>query len=307
MTNLITILYLLRKAKLHLLTLPRWFAAPIVLASIVLGGILAEADWVTILLASLAGVFVMAWAHGMNAFLDYSWTKLDQGAGRSKPKPYTTGQQPLGSGLATPKEVFFSALFWLLLSLIPVSLLSIWGSVWVWIPWSISSLCTFWYSWAKLHYHPEVPLMLGFGPIATLFSGSAVPGANLLQATLAGLPFGILFGCAAEAMDQYYDAEANWSKGLRSIGALAWCRSVPIALVVDAWILVAIMVHYLLTTVGILSAQSLLGVASAIVFALMSLLLNSTVESNVKLGIILGLFALVLYLALALAGQALYA
>lgn len=136
-------------------TLPRWFALPVAVLGVLLGGLVGAGSQTTALrlvLVALSAGLVMAWGHSMNALLDYNWTKLDQGEGRSRTTPYTGGQQALADGLVTPAEVLVNALAWLALSAAPLVLLSRQGYRWPWLFSAVAALCTFPYSCGKLNW-----------------------------------------------------------------------------------------------------------------------------------------------------------
>ena len=193
----------------HLWELPRWFAAPAVVAAVVMGNLIGgELSWLLVI-AVVCGLLVMAWGHAMNTYLDYYWTGLDKGSVglRSRPKEYTKGQQPIAAGILSGREVLANALVWLCLSAVMAAIISWKATAWVWLPWVLGSLSTFWYSWGKLHYCCELALGLGFGPFACMLGAATASSPDLGLAFLAGLPFAIVWGYAAETMDQWIDAE----------------------------------------------------------------------------------------------------
>lgn len=286
---------LAKRLHVHLVVLPRWFALPMAVLTVILGASLGHAGAVDILLATLAVAGIMAWAHGMNTYLDYVWTGLDRGevGERSRPKWYTSGQQPIAAGVLKSHEVLLSASLWLLLSALFAALLSARGHPWVWLPWTVASLCTFGYSWGKLHYSCEFFLALGFGPMATLLGMTASPDPDLIKGLLAGIPFGILFGFAAETVDQYVDAEVNWPKGLRNIGALTWKRQKPLSEPITLFIMLALAVHVLLAVLGTLSDWTLLATVPGLLFLILAPEL--AIPSRQKRAMFLGLVALSVY------------
>lgn len=219
------------KLYVHLFVLPRWFAAPAAICAVALGCILGRVPLLPSVLAVVAGLFLMAWAHAMNTFLDHEWTSFDKGTAeeRSRPKEYTSGQQPIASGLMKPSEVLAGALVWLFLSAVLTFALAQLTPL-IWLPWALVALCTFLYSWGKLHYLCETALGLGFGSFAVMYGMAASTRPDMLKAFLAGLPFLVLWGFTAEFIDQATDAEANWPRGLRNLGALAWHNGVSVPL-----------------------------------------------------------------------------
>lgn len=252
-----------------MLTLPRWFALPAAVCAVVLGGLLEDAPLGNMLLAILVGVFLMAGAHSFNTFLDFVWTKLDQGEvdERSRPKEYTVGQQPLSTGEMKPHEVLVNALGWYVISLVPTLILAFTVTPWILLPWTLSALTTFFYSWGKLHYLCEIALGLGFGSFSVMLGASASGSPNLFIAALAGLPFFILWGFAAEVVDQATDAEVNWKKGLRNIGGWAWRNHISPMLLALWLINVSYLVQIGLIMAGVLHPYSMLSLIATPLFA----------------------------------------
>ena len=71
----------MNKIRIHLWTLPRWFAAPFFGASLLLGVVLAGGDLSTSYpwIGLIAGLLIMAGGHSFNSYLDYEWTGVDKG------------------------------------------------------------------------------------------------------------------------------------------------------------------------------------------------------------------------------------
>jgi len=184
------------KLKLHLCTLPRWFAAPAAVSAVVLGLILGNAALWLWPIAIISGLFLMAWAHQANSWLDWSWTAFDRGTEeeRSKEKSYTGGQSVIEKYAMSPREVALGALGWLAASAALAAVISTFVSPWIWLPWALVALCTFWYSWGKQHYNCELALGMGFGSFAVMYGMAASQQPNFGLAFLAGLPFTWLWG-----------------------------------------------------------------------------------------------------------------
>ena len=205
----------MKKLLIHI-GLTRPFALPIVVVCVLLGVFAVGTLSITAIYLVLSGVFMMAYAHTLNSYLDYYWTKLDQGDHRSKAKPYTGGQQYLADGRITGTEILINGTICLSISAL-FAFLS--DSPTVWLPWLILTPLTFWYSWAKLHWHPEIPLTLGFGTCSTWLGMAAAGNIDWLRGLIISLPVAFLFGVVCEAVDQAIDVEENWAKGLRNLGA----------------------------------------------------------------------------------------
>ena len=204
----------------HLWSLPRWFAAPATIASVVLGAILSGASFLPALLAALCALFAMAFAHSSNTYLDYYWTKLDRGgpSERSVPKVYTSGQQLLATGQLSQYGNLINMLAWGVGSAMPL----IWLPRVAFIPWLLIIPMTFWYSWAKTKWHPEIPLGLGFATFSVWLGMAASGQVDYLRGAIWSIPFFLLWGLTAEWIDQWLDGKANWPKGARSLGV--WWR-----------------------------------------------------------------------------------
>lgn len=213
------------KLRVHLWTLPRFFALPAMACAIALGCIQTGASgWLTSW-AIICGGLLMAYSHSMNTYLDF-YTGIDQiGGPTSRPKSYTAGNQVIVAGLMKPKEVLINALCWLIASAIVVVIIAYSASFWVLLPWGLLSLCTFGYSLGKKAYLCETALALGFGPGAVCLGAAASTSFvfhDFGPAFMSSLVFAWVFGFGAEFIDQAFDADQNWDSGLRNMGALAW-------------------------------------------------------------------------------------
>lgn len=264
------------KIRAHLITLPRWFAAPVCICAVVLGGVIGGGDFFPIILAVITALLLMAAAHSSNTWLDFYWTCFDLGTAeeRSYPKVYTRGQQPIAAGILSGKEVLGNILFWLGLSAIPAGILSVIVSPWIWLFWVLTVACSPFYSWGKLHYLCEMALGLGFGSIACCLGVSVSPNPDYLKAFLAGIPILILWGFAAETLDQFLDAEPNWPRGLRNLGALVWKSETSITVVIGWLFSVTFISQLFFILVGILSTWTALTLITFIPFTLCLILLQ---------------------------------
>jgi 1,4-dihydroxy-2-naphthoate octaprenyltransferase len=159
-----------KKIKVHLFTLPRWFATPLFGAPAVLGGLLAGGMTANSWIGVIAALLIMAGGHSFNSFLDYAWTGLDKGKPkeRSAEKDYAGGQSVIATGLVTTREVATNASVWYLLSLIPLTYLAInvgWPILLIGI---IGMMMTFWYAKAKFNWTHELALGVASGPMPVL-------------------------------------------------------------------------------------------------------------------------------------------
>lgn len=290
----------MKKLKAVLVTLPRWFATPGIVCMVLLGGVLSGGiNWL-VWVAALSGLCAMSWGHGMNTFLDYAWTGFDKGTVeyRSKGKTYTVGQNVIASGTLSVAESFWYSFIWLVLSAVFALIIHLQVGPWIWLPWVLGALVTFLYSWGKLHYLCEFALGMGFGPLAVMLGASATPHPQMLIAFLAGLPFFVLWGYFAETIDQWTDAEPNWPRGLRNMGALLWKNNVSFVAFVSFLILTTFAVQLLITP-SVLKPLAGISLVTFIPFSFCLL----HIEKNLKVGVIWGLVGIFLYALLLLLGQ----
>ncbi|MBA7713186.1 hypothetical protein ES703_122186 [subsurface metagenome] len=209
------------KIKAHI-GLGRFFALPCTVCAVLLGCTLGGSlSWLSAMVI-LAAIFLMAYSHSFNTLLDYSWTGFDKGAEeeRSKGKVYTKGQQAIAAGKLTPRGVLINGLVYLAISAVFIGIVAWKVSPIIWAVWGATALCTFWYSWGKLHWNCELALGTGFGPLAVMLGMASQPNPDFLLAFLAGIPFLILWGFAMETYDQWTDWEVNVPRGLKNLGAL---------------------------------------------------------------------------------------
>ncbi|MDO9333791.1 MAG: prenyltransferase [Dehalococcoidales bacterium] len=305
-----------RKFFAYLVTLPRWFGLPAAVCAVLLGVALGgHWGWLTAMV-TLSAIFQMAYAHTFNALLDYSWTGLDRGAKeeRSQGKPYTFGQQVIADGILTPREVFAAGLAYLAISAGFAAVVSWKVSPIIWAIWVPLALCTFLYSYGKLHYFCEAALGLGFGPLAVMLGASAAHHPDFKDAFLAGLPFALLFGYAAEIADQWLDAEPNIPKGLKNIGALLY-RKDPrdryLAPVLGLFFSLAYICQLGLVLSHVLEAETCLSLWALPFFVLCLSTISHdlgvtqcTARSSLgKVGIFMGLGGIFIFMTLLLVGQ----
>jgi len=288
------------KIKAHI-GLGRFFALPCVVCAVLLGCTLGGSlSWLSVMVI-LAGIFEMAYSHSFNTLLDYSWTGLDKGTEeeRSKGKVYTKGQQAIAAGKLTPRGVLVNGLIYLAISAVFVGIIAWKVSPLIWAIWAGTALCTFWYSWGKLHWNCELALGTGFGPLAVMLGMASQPNPNFLVAFLAGIPFLILWGYGAETIDQFTDAEPNWPRGLRNFGALVWRNNISIAMFLAWLVVITFLSQLFLIAGGVLAPLTALSLISFLPFSFCLLYL----EKNLKIGVLWGLGAIFLHMILLTVGQ----
>jgi 1,4-dihydroxy-2-naphthoate octaprenyltransferase len=291
------------KLKTHI-GLGRFFGAPVVLGAVLLGIALGgHWSWLSVMIV-LASVLEMAYAHSFNTLLDYSWTGLDKGTEeeRSKGKVYTKGQQAIAAGMLSSRGVLINGLVYLFISAILTGIVAWHTSYVIWIIWALAALCTFWYSWGKLHYQCELALGVGFGPLAVMLGMASQPNPDFLLAFLAGIPILFVWGYGAETLDQWTDAEPNWPRGLRNFGALLWKNQISVTAFI-AWMVVMTFVSQIFMILGgILHPFTAITLITFIPFSFMLLYLEKDLKVGVYWGLVGGIF---LYCILLPVGQVL--
>ena len=277
--------------------LPRWFGLPVSTCAVVLGGLVSGATASQLAIAAGIGALLMAYAHTFNTFNDYVLTGFDKGDVRSRQKPYTSGQSLIALGLIRPGRVFWTGVLYLVLALGLVFALG--ENQIKWIPVLLTIPMTFAYSYGKKFYTCELVLALGFGPFAAMLGSAFSDHPDMWNSFLVGLPIGIIFGFGAEVYDQYFDADQNWDKGLRNIGALTWFYKLDVTGVVETFVILAYVVQVGLVYAGYLSSWTLLTI-----LALPAILALRLVPRWGSLGILVGLFGVFAYCVLMVGGQA---
>ena len=248
-----------RKLKVHLWTLPRWFAAPIFGSSVVLGGLLARGMTANSWLGLVAALLIMAGGHSFNSFLDYSWTGLDKGEAseRSAEKDYAGGQSVIASGLASATETALNAITWYVLSLIPLIYLAVNVGWQILVIGILGMMVTFAYAKSKFNWTHEVVLGAGAGPLAVLagmFATTTSP--DWAKGLVVSVPAAILISFVGLALDEWPDAEANLKKGVKSIAYKVWENGVSLEWYLSAWILFMFLYQVLLIAIGMLAPRS---------------------------------------------------
>ncbi len=242
------------KIRLHLWTLPRWFAAPFFASSAILGSLVAGEINAYTWLGVIAALMIMAGGHSFNSFLDYAWTGLDRGEpeDRSAEKNYTSAQSLLAKGEISLKEIVANAIIWYLLGLSIIVYLSTrvgWPIILIGI---LGMLITFWYSKAKFNWTHELALGFGVGPLPSLVGMLASGGnPNWINGILVGLPAAIILAFAGLALDEWPDAEANLKKGVKSLAYKVYENGFSLELYILGWITFLFLYQILLIVIGL--------------------------------------------------------
>ncbi len=290
-----------QKLKAHLITLPRWFALPCAVCSVLLGIALGgHWSWISAMIV-LSALFEMAGAHSWNGFLDKEWTHFDEGGvdERSKEKVYTGAQNIIMKGIVTSHEVVFNALGWYAVSAIFIGIVAVHiGSI-IWLFWGLGALVTFWYSQAKKLWMPELALGVGFAVIPSIMGMATQPNANYLVAALASVPFFIMFSVVCESLDQFVDAPANWPRGGRSLGMLVWKMGGSIVTYASWWIAIAYISQLFLVQAGMLKPLTALSLIATVPLAFAIAMIEKLPDK----AIVVGLFGVFVFHILIVVGQ----
>ena len=249
------------KLKVHLWTLPRWFAAPFFGCSLLMGAVLAGGLNANAWIAFVGGLLIMAGGHSFNSYLDYVWTGLDMGpvGERSAEKDYAGGQSIIALGIVSEREVLFNAISWYVLALAPIIYLTINASR-VILPLALAGmLITFWYAWGKFNWTHETALAAGVGPIAVLLGMFSVnPSPPWITGLIVSIPVAIILAYLGLAFDEWPDAEANLKKGVKSLAYKVWQYGISLEWYIMSWFLFVFVYQVFLIAVGILSPMTAL-------------------------------------------------
>lgn len=283
------------------LGLGRFFALPCAVCSVLLGVALGgHWSWVSAMVA-LAAVFEMGYSHSFNTLLDYSWTGFDKGTEeeRSKGKVYTHGQQAIATGKMKPKGVLINGLAYLAISAVFTGIVAWKASPIIWLFWFLGALVTFWYSQAKKYWHPELALGVGFAIISCMMGMATQPNPDYLLATLASIPFFIMFSVVCEGLDQWVDASVNWPRGGRSLGMLVWRMEGSIVTYASWWIVIAYIAQLFLVQADILRPLTALSLVATVPLAFAIAMIEKLPDK----AIVVGLFGVFVFHILIVIGQ----
>lgn len=288
------------KIKTHI-GLGRFFALPCAVCSVLLGVALGgHWSWVSAMVA-LAAVFEMAYSHSFNTLLDWAWTGFDKGTEeeRSKPKVYTHGQQAIATGTMSVRGVLLNGLVYLAISAVFTAVV-VYQTGWqILVFWVLGALVTFWYSWAKKYWHPELALGVGFAVIGTMMGMATQPNPDYLLAGLASIPCFIMFSVVCEGLDQWIDAEVNWPRGGRSLGMLVWKMGGSIVTYAVWWIAIAYIAQLFLVQAGILKPMTALSLVATVPLAFAI----AMIEKLPNKAIVVGLGGVFIFQILIVVGQ----
>jgi 1,4-dihydroxy-2-naphthoate octaprenyltransferase len=245
----------MKKIKVHLWTLPRWFALPVFGAPAILGGLLSGGMTLNSWLGVVGTMLVMAGGHSFNSYLDYSWTGLDRGdaAERSAEKDYAGGQSVIAAGLVTSREVALNAIAWYVLALVPLVYVAVNVGWPILVIGLLGFLITFVYARSKFNWTHEIVLGAAAGPLAVMagmFATTSSP--PWLRGLTASVPSGVLISFIGLTIDEWPDAEANLKKGVKSIAYKVWENGVSLQWYLSSWVLFMLLYQVFLISIGIL-------------------------------------------------------
>lgn len=288
---------------LHLVTLPRWFAAPVVVLAVLLGWLLGGGSGLGLAFAILAGLSIMSALHSLNTWTDWV-TGVDKPGG-SVEKVYTAGSQVIAVGWMRPKEVLANVLAFFLLAVLFTGLTALVAGNW-WPFYALGLALVFGglYSpvW-KYHFLPEACGLCAFG-VGGVSLGYAVGGGLALHdlgvTLLVGIAIGMPFALAW-SVDQLYDAKTDIQRGVRNIGGLLHSTGMSCSSYLLFGIAVSWVFQLFLISQGLLSPWSFLSILSLPLWVVCA----AWTHEKLDRAAIVGLAAIFLYEGLLVAGQAL--
>lgn len=239
------------KLKVHLWTLGRWFGLPFFGATTLIGVILAGGSLsdINTWLAFAATALIMAGGHSFNTFLDSEWTKLDVIESHSVEKAYTAGSVVITEGWASARAVLINGIAWYVLGCVPTVVLGLRSTPLVWIPVGYGMLVTVLYSISKFSFFHEAVLASGVSAGAVLGAFSVGSG-DWVRPVLVSIPIVMIFSYAGLALDEWPDAPANLSVGVKSLAFKVYEYEYDLATYVMLWVISAFLVQLLFIEVG---------------------------------------------------------
>ena len=290
--------------KVHLWTLPRWFAAPFFGMAAIVGALQAGGMTANSWLAVLASLLIMAGGHSFNSLLDYAWTGLDKGlpGERSAEKEYSRAQNLLANDILGLKAVLINALMWYFLGILVLFYLA-WQTGWIILLLGfLGMLVTFWYSQSKFNWTHELALGIGIGPLPALVGMFATsPHPPWIQGILVGIPFGLVISFAGLALDEWPDAETNLKKGVKSIVYKVWEYAIPLEWYLSSWLSIVLIYQLFLIIIGVFKPLTGLSLLTAPFFLAFFVLLKRDFTKTTRLILLTAAF----YFVFLTLGQAL--
>lgn len=248
----------MKKLKIHLLTLPRWFALPwfggcALIGSVIAGGTLGELNtW----LAFISVALLMASGHSQNSYIDWA-VGLDSKDG-SVEKGYTGGCGVIPGGLLSPAEVVFNFIALAAAGLAVCGVIAARVNPYVFVPAVLSLAVPYFYTKGKFSWYHETALASGI-VLGTIQGMLAVnPNAEWWRGILVALPPAIVLCYLGLAFDEYLDAEANLGKGVKSLAYKVWEYRFDLSLYILCWLVALYILQLFLITIGVLKPLTMI-------------------------------------------------
>lgn len=248
------------KLKVHLITLPRWFALPFFCGSALIGSLLAGGSigglntWLGFILVA----FLMACGHSQNSYWDW-YVGLDRGEDRSAEKTYTGGCGVISQKLVTADEVIFNSTIWFVLSMAVAIILSIRvNSSYIFIPMLVGLFIPVMYTKGKFSWYHETALAMGVTLAAILGMFAVNPSPYWWKGLIVCLPIAVLLSFCGLAIDEYPDAEANLKKGVKSTSYKVWEYGFDLSTYLMLWIVAIYAFQVFLMTINFLNPLSMI-------------------------------------------------
>jgi len=276
------------KIKTHI-RLMRLFTLPVMVATILLGGLLGGGVTYVVWLAVACGFFVMIAGHYYNSFADFHYG-LDKGDLRSVEKIYTGGSSVIPLGLASVRAVLSWSIIWYLISAGLVVLICIKvGSWWPVLGWGLGVTAAPIYApgfmkGIKYVGFPEYCGLVGFGIGGCTLGYAAVSGSMSWIPVLAGLAITMPFAVCWFA-DQHADAESDYSKGVNNIGTMLWFLGIPLGPYFMFVALFSYLFLFIPVVIGWLSPVTLISFAAFPLALLTSVWMDRNFNKAVKFGL----------------------
>jgi len=245
------------KLKAHLWTSGRWFALPFfgcsaLIGSLLAGGTLGELNtW----LGFIAVALFMACCHSQNSYIDWA-VGLDAPEGGSIEKGYTGGCGILK--VLSVKELILNFIGWAILGLIPLIILSLRVTPYIFIPAALGLAVPYFYTRGKFSFYHETALATGvvLAGITGMFAVNPHP--DWWQAIIVVLPIAVVLSYLGLAFDEYLDAYSNLNRGVKSLAYRVWEYRFDLSLYILAWLVIVYTFQVFLINIGLLKPLTML-------------------------------------------------